>query len=219
MPSKAVDNSGSQRRCQTAVITLRNHRRMRLQYAAMGAMRAQRAREQMRRRGKTPNGHLLWEPWEDAIVRTHYPDYRAMRRALRRRSYYALLSRARVLGVTRKVHVWLCAEESRLRRLYPQAERSEVLRAFPGMTWGQIRSKAKHMRLRRPRRKLRETGHPMVDIVIARALAENLSKTDMDFLARSKKFFRQAHRRVNIDGNALLRAIDVLGGELSIRWR
>jgi len=173
----------------------------------------------MKRNGRTPDGHLLWQPWEDDILRAFYPDYRAMRRKLRKRSYDGIRYRVRVLGIARKNHVWLTTEEQRLRRLFAKADRDEILASFSGMSWSQISKKAQRLRLRRPRRQPKPTGHSVVDVVLERAFSENISRTDLDFLSRSKRYFRNAGRLANVNGKALLRAIDVLGGEITIRWR
>jgi hypothetical protein len=92
---------------------------MRWTYAARGAASAYRAREQMARTGRTPKGHWLWTKKEDDIVRALYPDYKALRRKLRRRTYYALKARTRRLGVAKRNHVWLSTEASLVRRMYP----------------------------------------------------------------------------------------------------
>jgi hypothetical protein len=216
---KVVENTCFRGRCQTRAIAPRNHLAMKLQYAAQGAIRAQRAREQMRRRGRTPNGHPLWTPREDAVVIALHPDYRALRRALRRRTLSALWHRARTLRVARRNHVWLITEEQRLRRLFSKADRNEILAAFPELCWTQIVSKAKRMRLRRPRRRPAATGHTIIDAIRERAFVEGWSMADLDAAARTKSYFRRAAgRRHAPNGKAILRAIAALGGEVEVRW-
>jgi len=217
--AKAVENFPGCIRCQTPATAVLDHALMRLQHAAMGAVRAQQAHERMMRMGRTPNGHQLWLPREDAIVLALYPDYRAMRKALRRRSIVALWHRARFLGIARRTHIWLTTEVSRLRRLFGTANRDDVLRAFPEMTWRQVEAKAHRLGLQRPRRKPKATGHPMVDDVRLRAHQLNYSMADLDAVARSKRYFQKdAKYRASVNGQVLFRAIEALGGEVSIRW-
>jgi hypothetical protein len=170
--------------------------------------------------GRTPNGHWLWTPREDEIVRGIYPNYVALRRALRRRTYSALRHRTRKLGIAKKRHIWLTTEESRLRKLYPKADRSELLVAFPGMSWRQIAAKARHIGVRRMRRKLNATGHPLIDMIRDRAFDLRLSMVDLDAMAGTKRYFQKSlwcNGRPN--RKALLQAVEALGGEVSIRWQ
>lgn len=186
----------------------------------MGAVRAQRSRERMMRMGRTPNGHPLWTEREDDVVRTLYPDYRALRRALRKRTYYALRHRTRALGIAKKKHVWLGTEVSRLRRLYPKGDRGDILLAFPEMSWQQIAAKARHIGVRRARRKLNSTGYPLIDLIRDRASDLSLSMVDLDEAAGTQRYFQKAAWcNGNFNRKALLRAIEALGGEVSVRWQ
>lgn len=170
----------------------------------MGAARAQRARERMMRMGRTPNGHPLWTEREDDVVRALYPDYRALRRALRRRTYHALRYRTRALGIAKKKHVWLGSEVSRLRRLYPKADRADILLAFPELSWQQIAAKACHIGVRRARRRLNSTGYPLVDLIRDRAFDLSLSMVDLDAIAGTKHYFQKAGWYSNLNRKALL---------------
>lgn len=186
----------------------------------MGVARAQRARERIIRMGTTPNGHPLWTEREDDFVRSLYPDYKALRRKLRRRTYHALRARARTLDVVTRRHVWLASEVSRLRRLYPRASREELLAAFPDVTWEKIKAKAQHAGIRRARRKLTTTGYPLIDLIRDRAFDLKLSMVDLDAMAGTKQYFQKAGwYSGNLNRKALLRAVEALGGEVSIRWQ
>ena len=197
----------------------RNNARMRLMYAARGAASAYRARERMARTGRTPKGHWLWTKEEDDIVRELYPDYKALRRKLRRRTYNAIKERARTLEVAHRRHVWLASEVSRLRRLYPRSDRLDILAAFPGLRWRQIAGKAGHIRVHRYRRRLSRTGHPLIDHIRDRAFELNMSMVDLDAMARTKKYFQKAGwANGNLNRRALVRAVEALGGEVSVRW-
>ena len=192
---------------------------MRLIHAARGAASSYRARERMARTGRTPKGHWLWTKKEDDIVRALYPDYKALRRKLRRRTYSAVKNRARTLNVVKRRRMWLASEVSRLRRLYPRATQEELMQAFPGMTWRRIAYKARHVGIRRARRKLVITGHPLIDTIRDRAQNLNLSMVDIDEIAGTKRYFQKAAWcNGNFNRKAVLRAVEALGGEVSVHW-
>ncbi|HWK33518.1 MAG TPA: hypothetical protein VNR51_07545 [Hyphomicrobium sp.] len=93
------------------------------------------------------------------------------------------------------------------------------MQTFPDLRWQQIAGKAKHMGLRRPRRKLSATGHALVDCIRERAFDLRLSMVDLDAMAKTKKYFQKAAwQSGSLNRKALLRAIEALGGEVSIRW-
>ncbi|MGD9668835.1 MAG: hypothetical protein AB7U75_07210 [Hyphomicrobiaceae bacterium] len=201
-------------------VSARNNELMRLVYAARGAASAYRARERMARTGRTPKGHWLWTKREDDIVRALYPDYRALRRKLRRRTYYSLRARARTLDIVKRRHVWLGTEVTRLRRLYPKAERHQLQAAFPDVTWSQIKAKAQHVGIHRARKKLVTTGYPIIDLIRDRAFELNLSMVDVDAMAGTKRYFQKAcWVNGNINRKAMMRAVEALGGEVSVSWQ
>ena len=189
-------------------------------YAARGAASAYRARERMARTGRTPSGHWLWTKKEDDIVGALYPDYKALRKALRRRTYYALTARARRLDVVKRRHVWLGTEISRMRRMYPTAAQQELMAAFPDVSWEAIKTKARNIRVRRARRKLTTTGHPLIDQIRDRAFDLHLSMVDLDAMAGTKRYFQQAAwRKGSFNRKAALRAVEALGGKVSVQWQ
>jgi hypothetical protein len=187
---------------------------------ARRAALAQHMRDEVRRRGMTPQGHRLWTEREDAIMRALYPDYRALRRRLRRRTYSSLRSRATTLGIVRHRHVWTAAEASRLRRQFPYATRQELLAAFPGLRWQQILGKARHLKLYKARKKLTRTGHDVLDDIRDRATSLGISMVDLDFLARTRKYFQKAvwYTHGKVSGAPVVKAIKTLGGRIRVEW-
>lgn len=181
---------------------------------------AESARRRIRRVGRTPRGHFLWTAKEDATFIKLYPDYRALRRALRRRTYYALRNRARHLGVVKRRHVWTANEVRRLRNLYFLATTAELLAAFRGMSWHQIAGKARHIGLRGRKPKLKSTGILILDTIRTRASARGWSMVDLDSIAGTRRYFQKAgwHTSRATHG-AWLKAIEVLEGDISIQWQ
>lgn len=191
---------------------------MRLEYAAVkGAASAHRARERMARTGRTPNGHWLWTKKEDDIARALYPDYKALQRKLKRRTYYALKARTRLLGIARKNHVWLAIEVSRLRRLYPRATCQELMAALPNLNIRQISAKANDIGVYRARRKPSATGYPLLDAIRQRAFELNLTMVELDAMAHTQRYYQTSSWcGGNFNRKALLRAVEALGGEVSV---
>jgi hypothetical protein len=193
-------------------------------YAAMAAA----ARRRIQRAGRTPRGHFLWTNDEDRIVVRLYPDYRALRKTLKRRTYNALRARARSLGVAKRRHIWTTSEVSRLRRLYLNATTQETLAAFPGMTWWQLAGKARHIGLRGRRPRFKLTGLRLVDDIRGRAYARGWSMVELDAMAGTKRYFQKAGwhsartrlgTRRDAEHGAWLKAIKALDGQIAVTWR
>jgi hypothetical protein len=162
-------------------------------------------------------GKMRWSAREDRIVETVYPDYREMQRRMPARSYGAIRSRARKLGVATSRHVWTNQDMAKLRTLYRRgATRAEVAAAFPLLSQGQICSKAAHVRLVRVRRTPYALGVPPLDDVRRRAAAQGLTWRQLDTLAKTGRYFQQTTRRV--DWQHLAHAIEMLGGTIEIIW-
>lgn len=192
----------------------------RIGWAARNAVMAERTRARIRQAGVTAKGHPLWTKEEDAKVLRLYPDYKALRRALRRRTYRALRARAGTLGITKKRHTWTAAEASRIRKLYPTANKGELYAAFPGLRWNQIVGKARHIRVRRNRRPLSPTGFPIIDEVRQRAFRLNYSMVELDAIAGTKTYFQKGgwHNGI-VNKRAIYKAIEALDGEVLAVWK
>jgi hypothetical protein len=79
---------------------------------------------------------------------------------------------------------------------------------------------ANHVGIRRARRELVSTGHPLIDQIRDRASDLNLSMVDLDAMAVTKKYFQRAGWvNGNLNRKAMLRAVEALGGEVSVQWQ
>jgi hypothetical protein len=191
----------------------------RIGWAARNAIMAERMRARMQRSGRTPRGHMLWTKQEDEIIRRLYPNYKALRKALRRRTFKAIRVRASACGFTVKRHRWTAAEASRLRRLYPTASHEELLAAFPGVSLRQATAKANQIKVFRKRRPLAATGYPIIDEVRLRAFQLNITMVDLDAMSRTRCYFQKAGWHTGwISERAIYRAVMALDGGLSARW-
>lgn len=158
-----------------------------------------------------------WSAGNDRIIKTFYPSYPQMQRRLVSRSYSAIRSRTRTLGIAIPRHVWTNRDEAKLRKLYLQgATRAEVAAAFPSLTQCQICSKAAHIRLVRARRTPHVLGIPPLDEVRERAALRGWTLRKLDKVAKTGRYFQQTTRR--IDWNHLAKAVEVLGGTIAFIW-
>lgn len=192
---------------------------MQLRWAARGARAAAMARERITRTGVAPGGHPVWTDREMALLAVIFPDYKRAVAVLQRRTYAAVKGRARAMGLTTTRHLWTGAEVSRLRKLFPTADRETLLAAFPGVELGQIKAKARESGIHRQRRPFKSTGIPPIDQIRARAFKLNISMVDLDDMARTKPYFQKGNwHNGNISYRAIGRATKALDGLLAVRW-
>lgn len=188
----------------------------RLSHYARGALSAENARRAMMLRGFTPNGHRLWDQFEQGNLRNGHPNYSAVMLLNPRRTRPAHHSKAGRMGITRpRSPEWGDNELHRLHRLYPRAGRAEIMAALPGRSWGAICRRARKDGYRRPRRSITPTGYLVLDQVLKRAIERNVTLLELDAATRSKRYFsrrRWKGRALNLAYVA--RAIEYLGGSL-----
>ena len=184
-----------------------------------GLNSSDRARARMRYIGKTPNGHPLWTKREDEVVRQLFPDHRAIKKRLRRRSRQAIHHRAEKLNLAKRMNLWTTTEISVLRKRWRDAPRQELVAALPRHSWDGIRAKAQVLRLSRPR-KLKITGKRLLDLIRRRSIDLKIPLTDLDRICVGRHYFSDSSRRSQKPRrNVLLRAIAALGGRVEIVWQ
>lgn len=106
------------------------------------------------------------EPWttaELALLREVFPrsDQKELLSALPSRTLAGIRAVARLRGIKRAINKrtrWTEAEQNTMRRLYPLAEKSEVLAALPGRAWGSIVKFACELSISRPTAAVRARG-------------------------------------------------------------
>lgn len=166
--------------------------------------------------------HWVWTEHEDDKLRRLYgtATYSEIAKRFKGRTSHAIRWRARFLGLTPRRHIWTGADIVRLRRLYRHATPTEVCAAFPGLSWIQIRQAARYHGLTRPRRKYVSTGVDALDEIRLRAFELGYSMSDVDKLARSKKYFERAGwLSGHINYAAIGRAVAALDGTITATWR
>lgn len=87
---------------------------------------------------------------------------------------------------------------------------------FPGLSLGQIKAKAGHIRAPHRRPASAEFGVPALDMIRQRARSMGMSYVELDRRARTSKFFQKSSRRPVL--KQICRAADLLDGEVSILW-
>jgi hypothetical protein len=195
---------------------------MDIRFHAERTGRSERARARVLREGRTPRGHLLWTPMEDQIFRELYPDYRAIKRRLRRRSMPSLRARAGILKLTTGQSLWTAKEVSQLRRRWRDASRAELMSEFSRHSWISIQNKGRTFGIkRRPWMNPRPTGNSIVDKIRLRAIELKLSMRDLDEMFNGgREYFVKCSRGVGVPrSNLYLKTIEALGGHIEIVWR
>jgi hypothetical protein len=166
-------------------------------------------------------GDKVWTVEEDEVVRSKYPDYAAIRKALPHRTYFACRARARTLRIVKERPPYTGKELSIVRRLYPKADREDILSSLPGRTWSQINDLANRNGIRRAPKPFKITGIKVLDQIRTRCRELNYSMPDLDKMARTKTYFAKAKWliRNKINHRAIGRAVDALHGDIEADWK
>ena len=175
-----------------------------------------------------PRADNRWTEGEWQAIRDLYPDYAAIRKVLAHRSWKAIKSQMRNLGIAtakHKAQMWTAAEVAKLRKLYPKVSLDELKAAFPNRTLRQIHTQGSSQRLSRPKRQLMSTGIPLLDSIRERACALNYSLGDLDRLACTGNYFAANEHNKPSKGQRSNRgyvkmalAVKALGGTLTVDW-
>jgi len=179
-------------------------------------------RAQMAHTGKSRFGDWIWTPQEEQAVHQFYPDFKRLKRLLRRRSMIAIQQRAihlRILKRDRVKQMWTANEISKLRRRYRDATKEELISEFPRHTWKSIRCKAAKLGVRRRCWQPKKTGKPVLDEIRNRAADLHITLADLDRICFAGRYFRESSRGTDPSRNLLLRAVAALGGRVEIVWR
>ena len=181
-----------------------------------GLMGGARARAYAERTGWTYGGDKVWTAEEIATLRRLYPDYRALETVLHDRTRRAIEHKAARLGIARRLRIWRPDEETRLRPPYVRGVPvSEILPLLNDKSAKQTWGKANHLKLKRPRRRPKSTGLPLIDEIRNRAFDLNISMRELDEIAGGKGLLRGPKRE---RWTAIGRAVRALDGELVVTF-
>lgn len=191
---------------------------MELSRLARHARTAQLARLRLAKTGMTMAGKKVWTAEEKALVRQFAPAYDELVKRLPHRTRKAIRLQASVLRVARPCHIWSAAEISKLRKVYPRGERSEICSLFAHSTWVNIQNVARYHGFYRARRPYKLTGHEPLDQVRAKCFELNLNLVELDAECRTKRYFQSGWCRRKLNYRALGRAIEALDGKIQVQW-
>jgi hypothetical protein len=110
-------------------------------------------------------GLLRWTAQEDNIVRDTYPDYRAMRRKLQHRTYWALRNRVQSLGIAHQRNVWSTSQIRCLRRMRAEGSTARAIAATMCLTKDQVAQACCRYRIPYPRQPLKEVRNPLLNSI------------------------------------------------------
>ena len=193
---------------------------MDLSYHSRHAASAARLRKRIQREGYTMSGKKVWSQEEDELFRSLFPDYAAITKALPHRTYFACRGHARKLGIVTARPPFTAKELSLIRRLYPAAEREELLLLLPGRKWEQIKSLANRHGVHRLPKSFAPTGVPVLDQIRLRCRELNYSMPDLDKLIRGKGYFAKGNWcHGHIHHRDIGRAVRALFGDLKADWK
>jgi hypothetical protein len=170
--------------------------------------------------GRHLNGYWYWTEAEDAALRRCYPNLAKAKKALPRRSLSAIKSRAYVLQIQRRVHVWTAADISKIRKLARHGTSKDLRAAFPDVRYANIARIARKNGIKRGRPPFVSTGYPLLDEIRERCHRLKYSMADLDDIAKTKRYFQDNHWRhmVSLNVGAIAKAIIALDGTISITW-
>lgn len=114
---------------------------------------------------------------------------------------------------------WSDNELLRLRKFYPTKTREEVLAAFPGRTYAAVAKAANARGIYRAPKPLKPTGNSVLDQILARARARNVSMEELGHVTQKRSYFlKRRWRNGRFDFAAHSRAVSFLGGKMRINW-
>ena len=164
-------------------------------------------------------GQLLWSDAEIQILHAFAPDYDVLQKHLKGRTFEAIRHQCNRLGLSKTIHIWTGAEISKLRRLYPVAPKEAVIAAFPFSNWEKIKCTAHRHGFRRERLPYPAVEHPLMNAILERCAAIGWSLSDLDEECGTGRYFRSGEWKRHMPNfNAVLKAIEVLGGTVSVKW-
>jgi len=161
----------------------------------------------------------LWTLEEFETVAVHWPDIQAIRALLPHRSAKAITNAAARCRLRKKLHFWTAAETSKLRRLVAAGLPRRQIAQELNLDLMQVQNRIKYAGLRFSKRPYKPTGDRLKDAIRQRAFELNMTMVDLDEACGSGMHFRRSDRRWKIHPAHLVKAVEVLGGELSVTWK
>lgn len=195
--SEAVVNGEDKRALSMAISPVqcsserpsKGYSEMRKSWLVRGIEAGERARHRMQLTGLSPNGHTLWQAWEQSPLEVLGPAHTIVGPMLEQRSDLARYSKASRMGVAFKRRSLSEVQARSLKRLYPKASHAELLAAFPGWTIEALRAAANRRGYKRAPKPFEPTGIRILDQILQRAESRNHTLQDLDAYGGCKGYF------------------------------
>lgn len=159
-----------------------------------------------------------WTLKEHEVVVSHWPDVKTIERLLPHRTRCAIVAFAGKCNLRKEQHVWTGAQTSLLRKRVSEGKTRSEIASEMGLTKLQVQNRCQYLGLHRVRRPPRPTGHRLMDSIYMRVFELNMSRRDLDEACSSGQQFRNWCPVRHIAPKHLLRAIEVLDGQLTVEW-
>jgi hypothetical protein len=193
---------------------------MDLKYQSITAIKTQKMRARMQSSGVTLGGLPLWTEEEIAILREHWPNYSLLCERLPKRSRGAIHRYCSLLGIARKQPGYTGTEISKLRKLYPNAPKQQILEAVPGRSWISIGNAARKHRIHRRLPPYKQIGFMPFNVLLQKCQSIGWSLVDLDEECGTGNYFaRGGWRNYKINMKNFSKALLVLDGTLEIKWK
>lgn len=179
--------------------------------------RTRSAIKSVRRDRQVGKPQVRWTKAEDRKLRKYGQEtIKRLMRRFRRRSKEGIEHRRRaLLGAPAKR--WKITEETKLKALYPEAERAVIEAALPNWKWSAIKYHAMMLGLRRETPAL-PAANTLRDQVRQRAREDRVPIDRLGAEIGCGAYFSQRHAK-GCDYNKIAKAVEFFGGKLVIDWQ
>lgn len=161
---------------------------------------------------------LLWTLEEYEIVATLWPDIDAIRKRLPHRSRKRIVEAASKCHVRRRIHSWTARENTTLRsRVMAGIPRRQIAREL-GLDLMQVQNRLGYSGIKYGRQPYKPTGDKLKDAIRQRVFDMNMTLVELDEACGSGMYFQKFYGPRPIIPKFLERAVQVLGGKLTIEW-
>lgn len=159
-----------------------------------------------------------WTLKEHEVVVSHWPDVKTIERLLPHRTRCAIVAFAGKCNLRKEQHVWTGAQTSLLRKRVGEGKTRIEIASELGLTKLQVLNRCRYLGLRNPVKPPAPTGHLLMDAIRKRSFELNISRRELDEACRSGEQFQRWSPARTIAQRHILKAIEVLDGQLTVEW-
>lgn len=159
-----------------------------------------------------------WTLKEHEVVVSYWPDVRAIRKCLPHRTEAAIRAFAAKCNLTTSRHVWTGAMDAKLRRFAAAGWSRKDIAGELGLRLNQVAGRLSYTGTKIASKPPAPSAHPLVNAIRQRAFSMNMTMIDLDRSLGSRKIFQQAAGKQNVSHVHIRKAVEALGGKLTIEW-